>query len=149
MINRNIGVRIISTNTAKLALFLIILSRNSNSMVAHPLADSHENGDVLNDLLLYSQLRGEGMRYPEEQQDEKTIFDDVSCYHQFIYVWFLEVLWCNTWCFLLIIWWYIFLDSSKTRCFGAPTRSKHWRIEFYRFWICTNGYSEKFVSQWK
>ena len=86
MINRNIGVRIISTNTAKLALFLIILSRNSNSMVAYPLADSQENGDVLNDLLLYSQLRGEGMRYPEEQQDEKTIFDDVSCYHQFIYV---------------------------------------------------------------
>ena len=86
MINRNIGVRIISTNTAKLALFLIILSRNSNSMVAHPLADSHENDDVLNDLLLYSQLRGEGMRYPKEQQDEKTIFDDVSCYHQFINV---------------------------------------------------------------
>ena len=86
MINKNIGVRIFSTNIAKLALFLIILSRNSNSMVAYPLADSQENGDVLNDLLLYSQLRGEGMRYPEEQQDEKTIFDDVSCYHQFIYV---------------------------------------------------------------
>ena len=86
MINRNIGVRIISTNTAKLALFLIILSRNSNSLIASPLADSQENGDVLNDLLLYSQLRGAGMRYPEEQLNEYTIIDDVSCYHQFIYV---------------------------------------------------------------
>ena len=81
MTNRNIGVRIISTNTAKLALFLIILTSNSNPMVAYPLADSQENGDVLNDLLLYNQLRGESLRYPDEQQIGHSIFDDVSCYH--------------------------------------------------------------------
>ena len=85
MNNRNIGVRIILTKIANLALFLmIIVTRNSNPMAAYPLADSPE--DVLNDRLLNSQLTGGDLGYPEEQQNGNSIFDDVSCYHLFINV---------------------------------------------------------------
>ena len=129
MINRNIGVRIISTNTGKLALFLIILTSNSNPMVAYPLADSQENGDVLNDLLLYSQLRGEGLRYPEEQQNGYSIFDDVSCYHQFINVWFLRVLMK-----FFILW----ILRVLTHIFRFIKNSKLWSayiIEILTYWI--------------